>query len=164
MLYCTNCVVRISTRTDCCPLCARSLPDSPDPNVTQTFPAYFSLQKRSGIRVSVAAIISFALIILLLIGLISRQTISFVMPIMISCVILALDFNILIKKDVKHTFRYLLASCAAALFILIIALFWPVQPVYPSVAAAGLSVLTLAGLMLLAKETVISEIRKIFHT
>ena len=163
MLYCINCKVRISTKTDQCPLCHQSLPDSPDQDLVQTFPAFSHLKKKSGSRVHAA---SYAAVILILIFVnLSHLSwvFSYIMPIIFSCFIITLNIIIITKGNIRDFFKYQLSLCIICLITSLFAFCSGVQPLYPNIIAVICSLLTLTGQFIFARNTVISELKKIFY-
>ena len=63
MQYCTDCKIHISTRTNQCPLCHKSLPDTLDYDVTQTYPDFIPLNKKKSRFVKVVSLTASVLIL-----------------------------------------------------------------------------------------------------
>jgi hypothetical protein len=62
--YCIACKVHISTKADRCPLCHQCLPDTQDPDLTQTYPDFVPLKKKSRRLVPVVSLAAIMLILL----------------------------------------------------------------------------------------------------
>lgn len=62
MQYCPDCKIHISTKTDRCPLCHKSLPDACDQDVTKTYPDFVPLKKKSRRLVKFVSLIAIILI------------------------------------------------------------------------------------------------------
>lgn len=98
--------------------------------------------------------------------MVSRVTwaISYAMPAIFVCMIIVINFIMLRWRQKRHDYLlYQLALCIIAFAPLILALSGLAQPVYPSIAAAGCSVITIGWLLIFAKKVVRMELERKFH-
>lgn len=98
--------------------------------------------------------------------MVSRVTwaISYAMPAVFVCFIVAINIIMIRWRHKRHDYLlYQLALCVIALVPLILVLSGLAQPVYPSIVAAGCSVVTIAWLMIFAKKVVRTEFERKFH-
>jgi hypothetical protein len=64
MLFCAACKIHISTKTDRCPLCQKDLPDTPDQDLTQTYPDFVPMKNKSSPIVNLVSLAAIVLILL----------------------------------------------------------------------------------------------------
>ncbi len=98
--------------------------------------------------------------------MISRVTwaISYAMPAVFICFIAAINFIMIRWRHQRRDYLlYQLALCVIAFSPLILVLSGIAQPVYPSIVAAGCSVVTIAWLLIFAKKIVRAEFERKFH-
>lgn len=160
MLNCTECKIRISTRTDQCPLCHRSLPDCQDLDLMQTYPAFVPVKNRSCRWVKAIAMI---IVILLLCSFGLSSALSYVIPIILFSLVFTINILLLVKKNFKKYIKLQLLLCMISFIPLIFAIFEVTQPLYLSLIAAFGSGLTLSGLFIFLRKELFSELSRIFH-